>query len=166
MILYSIISFKKTPCMRQSIRPDCKLYQNHYWYIEFLIEVARYHLYLFIDDGLLCPRARWSPSVHVLLLRSCQPPNGLQQTRWNFFGKTDQLIARWPPYMTNGTPHLSVWFACMAGKIEINANGTRLRSLARLACSTGQSATAYTPSWQYLHHRDRGRICLTSQISV
>ena len=29
--------------------------------------------------------------------------------------------------MTNGTPHFSVWFACMPGKIEINANGTRLK---------------------------------------
>ena len=28
--------------------------------------------------------------------------------------------------MTNGTPHFSVWFECMPGKIEINANGTRL----------------------------------------
>ena len=42
-------------------------------------------------------------------------------------GKTDCLIARSPPYMTNGTPHFSVWFACMPGKIEINANGTRLK---------------------------------------
>ena len=31
--------------------------------------------------------------------------------------------------MTNGTPHFSVWFACMPGKIEINANGTRLRDV-------------------------------------
>ena len=41
-------------------------------------------------------------------------------------GKTDQLIVRWPTFMTNGTRDFSVWTACMPGKIETNANGTLL----------------------------------------
>ena len=77
--------------MLQSIRPAWKLYQNYYWYIELLSRLQDTIYSLFIEHCLLSLQASECLSVHVLLLWSCQPPNGLQQTRKILFAKSCQF---------------------------------------------------------------------------